>query len=224
MSHPQASTLKQTFDRDGVVIIRNFVPLDQVNEICQRAEQATKDITRTGIFSNVTKGLERLDDYFAKVLNNGPHVPILETLLGKKPEATTASFFTKIENDQEVHPHSDAMKGGAIWIALDESTKENGCLQFLKGSHLREEEFAHLKAHEPTDLSNHPDLFAAEMSPGDILFFNPMTIHWSGPNHAGTTRRGFNCFYTGTYWKHKGSKEEWKAAHSKKLKLTDTVS
>ena len=124
-------------------------------------------------------------------------------LLGQKPEPTTASFFTKVDNTEQVHPHSDALDGGVIWIALDQTTNDNGCMHFLKGSHHVQEEYAYLKAHEPNDLSDHPDRFEASMSPGDIVFFRPTTVHWSGPNYNGTPRRGFNCFYTGDPWKGK---------------------
>ncbi|MCY4011753.1 MAG: phytanoyl-CoA dioxygenase family protein [Gammaproteobacteria bacterium] len=194
---PDAAALKADFDRDGVVIIREFVTRETAREICARAEAATRDVPRKGRFSNITKGLEKRDGYFGEWLNNGPQVPVLETLLGKKPEPTTASFFTKAENDQEVHPHSDAMEGVVTWIALDETDVNNGCMQFVKGSHKRREEFAHLRADSPTDLSDHPDLLEAAMSPGDIAIFKPTTVHWSGRNRDGSARRGFNCFYVG---------------------------
>lgn len=217
---PQAVALKADFDRDGVVIIRDFVTPETAREICARAEAATRALPRRhDPFSNVTKGLERLDGYFGELLHRGPQVPVLTTLLGQKPEATTASFFTKDENHQEVHPHSDAMDGVVTWIALDETNERNGCLQFLKGSHKRQEEFRHLRAHVPTDLSDHPDRFEAAMSPGDIVIFRPTTVHWSGPNHDGSIRRGFNCFYLGNYWskpRKKGPKD-WEAAKKAKL-------
>lgn len=198
MNQAEAAEHKANFDRDGYVIIREFVTVDQVEEICRRAEAVTSKFPQTeGMFTNVFKGLERSDDFFKELLHNGAHVPILETLLGKKPEPTTASFFTKSKHAEEIHPHSDAMKGGVIWIAIDETNRENGCLHFIKGSHLREEEFAHLSASETNDLSEHPDLVEAAMKPGDIVMFRPTTVHWSGPNHEGTTRRGFNCFYVG---------------------------
>ncbi len=217
MDQRQATALKADFDRDGVVIIRNFVSRETAREICERAEAATRGDSRTDRFSNITKGLERVDGYFGELLNNGPQVPVLETLLGEKPNATTASFFTKTEHEQEVHPHSDAMEGVVTWIALDETSQRNGCLQFLKGSHKRREEFAHLRADTPTDLSDHPDRFEAQMGPGDIVIFRPTTVHWSGRNHAGTIRRGFNCFYVGkSHWDRKLSPEEWRAAIAKK--------
>lgn len=222
MNSLQAAALKADFDRDGVVIIRDFATPEQVEEICSRAEEATKDIVRKGAFSNVTKGLERRDSYFGELLHNGPQVAIVETLLGLEPQPTTASLFTKIDNDQEVHPHADAIDGAVIWIALDETHRRNGCLHFLKGSHRRREEFAHLRANTPTDLSDHPDLFEAEMRPGDIVIFRSNTVHWSGPNHDGSVRRGFNCFYLGNSWRKgskKGAAKDWKAAMKKKAKL-----
>ena len=207
------ATLKTDFERDGVVVIRDFVGPETVREIRTRAEQATHGECRDDIFSNVTKGLEKRDSYFGELLNNGPQVAVLEALLGKAPEPTTASFFTKTKSRQQVHPHSDALEGVVTWIALDETNERNGCLQFLKGSHKRQAEFRHLRAHIPTDLSRHPDLFEATMSPGDLVIFRPTTVHWSGPNHDGSPRRGFNCFYVGDPykgWKSKSAKD-WQA-------------
>jgi ectoine hydroxylase-related dioxygenase (phytanoyl-CoA dioxygenase family) len=197
MDKIQLRQLKARFDRDGFVIVRDFVPTEQLTVICRRAESVMDSAPRSGMFSNVTKGLEKRDDYFADWLNNGPHLPLLTTLMGSKPEPTTASFFTKNNPTEQVQPHSDAMDGGVIWIAIDRTDKENGCMQFLKGSHLRQEEFADLKAHQANDLTGHPDAVEAAMDPGDIAFFRPTTVHWSGPSHNGLARRGFNCFYVG---------------------------
>ena len=218
MNLPHAAALKADFDRDGFVIIRDFATPEQVREIRSRAEDATRDVVRKGPFSNITKGLERRDSYFGELLHNGAHVPLVEALLGRKPEPSTASLFTKTDNGQQVHPHADAIEGAVIWIALDETNQRNGCLQFLKGSHRRREEFAHLRADRPTDLSDHPDRFEAAMSPGDLAIFRSSTVHWSGPNHDGSVRRGFNCFYVGD-WR-KGWKKDLAAAkNAKKKKL-----
>ena len=189
--------LKNTFDEDGFVIARQFIAPQQLTEICRRAEAILANRTEySERYTNITKGLEKSDDYFDKMLKEGPQVAVLEKLLETTPLAATASFFTKDKNSEEVHPHSDAIHGGVIWIAIDPTDRENGCIHFLRGSHLREEEFLYLRPHEPNDLSNHPDVVEATMEPGDIVFFRPTTVHWSGPNHNGSPRRGFNCFYT----------------------------
>ena len=198
MGAAQLQGLKNKFEEDGLVIVRRFFKLEQVEEICRRAEAVLANRTDCSErYSNVTKGLEKVDDYFDTLIKEGPQVSLLEKLLGKKPIAITSSFFTKNKNSEHIYPHSDAMQGGVIWVALDPTSQKNGCLHFLKGSHLREEEYAYLRPHKPNDLSEHPDVIEATMEPGDIVFFRPTTVHWSGPNYDGSQRRGFNCFYTG---------------------------
>lgn len=211
----QAAELKLAFERDGYAIVRGFVPEPVLAEIRTRAAEVLRSRPSAGgKFTNVTKGLEKSDSYFHDLLNAGSHVPVLEMLMGQKPEPTTASFFTKSEHSEEIHPHADALEGGVIWIALDEANRDNGCMHFLKGSHLRKDEFSHLDAGTPTDFTDHPDAVEISMSPGDIVFFRPNTVHWSGPNREGTERRGFNCFYVGDPFKH--LTEEQRAALEKK--------
>ena len=219
MNKVEATKLKEAFDKDGVVVIRNFITQQQLDEICDKAEILTRKLPkRSDNFSNVTKGLDRMDSFFNDLLHKGPQVAILEMLLGEKPKPTTASIFTKNKHSQEVHPHSDAMKGGVVWLAIDETNIDNGCLQFLKGSDQREVEFAHLSASKPIDLSGHPDRFECAMHPGDIAFFRPTTVHWSGPNHEGTIRRGLNYFYVGDPFeglKGRYTQDEWTALKKK---------
>ena len=203
MDPVRADESKAAFERDGYVVIRDFVPEGELAEIRERAEAVVRRSPNGGgKFTNVTNGLEKFDDFFAELLENGRHVPVLGMLMGQPPEPTTASFFTKSEHSEEVHPHADALEGGVIWISLDVANRDNGCLHFLRGSHHRPDEFSHLNANTPTDLTDHPDAAAIDMNPGDIVFFRPNTVHWSGPNRAGTERRGFNCFYVGDPFKH----------------------
>ena len=105
MNKVEATKLKEAFDQDGVVVIRNLITQQQLDEICEKAEMLTRKLPkRSGKFSNVIKGLDRMDVYFNDLLCKGPQVAILEMLLGKKPEPTTASIFTKDKHSQEVHP------------------------------------------------------------------------------------------------------------------------
>ncbi len=198
MEQAEAFALKSKFDKDGFVIVRRFMGAEEVAEVCHHAEAIlAKRETFDGRFTNITKGLEKSDDYFDRLLREGPQVAILEMLIGTKAEPTTASLFTKDRLNEEVHPHSDAILGGVTWIALDPTDRDNGCLHFIKGSHLNRAAFAHLEPHVSHDLTSHPDVVEAIMEPGDIVFFHPTTVHWSGPNYNGLARRGFNCFYTG---------------------------
>ena len=198
MQEAELKALSESFQKDGFAIARSFFPLDKVEEICWRAEKILDQRTEySPTYTNITKGLEKADDFFKSLLNDGPQVRLLEKLLGTQPVPATASFFTKNKNHEEVYPHIDAVYGGVIWVALDDTNRNNGCIHFLKGSHRREAEFSYLRPNQPNDLSNHPDLVEAAMQAGDMLLFQSRTVHWSGPNNNGKPRRGFNCFYTG---------------------------
>ena len=86
MNKVEATKLKEAFDQDGVVVIRNLITQQQLDEICEKAEMLTRKLPkRSGKFSNVIKGLDRMDVYFNDLLCKGPQVAILEMLLGKKP-------------------------------------------------------------------------------------------------------------------------------------------
>ena len=213
MDQQTAESLKAQFDRDGFAIIRNFFDQDTVDEICERAEhilEKQNQKARKDQFSNVTKGLDRVDDYFKNLLHDGPQVAILEMLMGRKPEPTTASFFTKDKHSQEVHPHSDAMEGGVIWVAIDPADKENGCLSVIPGSHLAKTHYEHTTRSEQNLVLNqgindehvlstppaHVELKAGQMSLHDIYL-----VHGSAPNTSGRRRAGLTVrFMPSSSW------------------------
>jgi len=78
-------------------------------------------------------------------------------------------------------------------LAIDEATLENGCIEFVPGSHkwgLQEHERAqrafgvYLSGYYKRD-----DAVPVEMEPGDGVFFNSLIIHGSGPNISERDRR-----------------------------------
>ena len=198
MQEAKRSALAHSFEEDGFAIARGFFSQETVAEICRRAEKILDQRTEfSPTYTNITKGLEKADGFFAQLLNAGPQVSLLQELLGTRPIPATASFFTKNTTAEEVYPHIDSVYGGVIWVALDDTNRDNGCIHFLRGSHRRQAEFSYLKPNQANDLSDHPDLIEASMNAGDMVLFQSTTVHWSGPNHNGTPRRGFTWFYTG---------------------------
>jgi hypothetical protein len=80
-------------------------------------------------------------------------------------------------------------------IAIDPCTKENGCLQLLKGSHLCGR-INHVKISTQTgadpervkELEKRMDLVYAIMEPGDAIFFHSNTLHRSDANLSDNPR------------------------------------
>jgi ectoine hydroxylase-related dioxygenase (phytanoyl-CoA dioxygenase family) len=89
----------------------------------------------------------------------------------------------------------------SCWIAFDECTKENGYLQFLKGSH--KEGMANVyKANleqQPVSISKESvdpsRVVALPMEPGDAVFFGGFAWHYSEPNRSDKRRVGVPAVY-----------------------------
>lgn len=84
----------------------------------------------------------------------------------------------------------------SVMIALDKSTKENGCLQVLKGSHLMgriehgelESGQVGAEARRTEEATKQMETVYAEMEPGDGLFFHCNTLHRSDQNRSPNRR------------------------------------
>lgn len=90
----------------------------------------------------------------------------------------------------------------SVMIAVDAATRENGCLQLLKGSH-RMGRINHVLTGEQAgadrervdEACRRLELVHAEMEPGDAVFFHANTLHCSGPNHSEFPRWAMICCY-----------------------------
>ncbi len=87
-------------------------------------------------------------------------------------------------------------------IAVDRATRENGCLQVLKGSHLMGR-IDHGKTGDQTgaDLERveeaveRHELVYVECEPGDALFFHCNLLHRSDQNRSPNSRWSLICCY-----------------------------
>jgi hypothetical protein len=78
-------------------------------------------------------------------------------------------------------------------LAINEANLENGCIQFVPGSHnwgLQEHERKHqtFGVFLPGHYQEREDAVAVEMAPGDAVFFNALIIHGSAPNNSANDR------------------------------------
>ena len=87
-------------------------------------------------------------------------------------------------------------------IAVDLATKENGCLQVIKGSHLMGR-IEHNKTGDQTgadpervsEALKHLELVYCEMKPGTALFFHSNLLHRSDANRSPNPRWSLICCY-----------------------------
>jgi ectoine hydroxylase-related dioxygenase (phytanoyl-CoA dioxygenase family) len=88
----------------------------------------------------------------------------------------------------------------SCWVALDECTVENGCLQFVRGSHRQvvdhvlEEGAPHVFVPKEK-LAQDADIVHVLMEPGDGVFFGGLALHFSEPNRSEKRRLGMPAVY-----------------------------
>jgi hypothetical protein len=161
----------------------------------------------------------------------------------------------KLLDDEVYHYHSkmimkDAKVGGAwawhqdygywyqngvlypdltsVFIAVDQATKENGCLQVVKGSHKlgRVEhkltgEQAGADQGRVDEILKRLELVYVIMEPGDAVFFHANTLHRSDKNRSDKPRWSMICCYNA---KHNDPfKESQHPRYTKLTKVPDSM-
>jgi ectoine hydroxylase-related dioxygenase (phytanoyl-CoA dioxygenase family) len=88
----------------------------------------------------------------------------------------------------------------SIWIPLQEATVENGCMQFVPGSHLQQVASHHTINNDPrihgleVDAVDSVDTSTAVACPipaGGATIHHNRILHYAGPNHSDIPRRAY---------------------------------
>jgi ectoine hydroxylase len=90
----------------------------------------------------------------------------------------------------------------SAYVAVDRATKENGCLQVIKGSHLLGRidhvltgDQAGADVDRVNEILRRLDLVYVELEPGDTLFFHANLLHRSDQNRSEKPRWSMICCY-----------------------------
>ncbi len=91
-----------------------------------------------------------------------------------------------------------------VWVALEPSTRDNGCLQVIPGSHVQQQSFSHVgRPDEELTLNQQiapdaVDLASAvsiELEPGQMSLHDVYLVHGAAPNRSGRRRTGVALRY-----------------------------
>ena len=211
------------YDDDGVVLLKNAI-----DEAWQdRLREAVEDeLTRKEKYFSyrhiwqhnpVFRGMcfeSQAPKIAADIMQTDKVNLLYDQMFVKEPGTGSATGW---HNDQPYWP----VRGWQVmtlWIALDPVTRENGPLEFIRGSHKWDRWFQpfHADAHggaateQPEPSPNFeplPDFEAQrdqheilswDMQPGDVLAFHAMGMHGArGNTSAAERRRGYAIRFTG---------------------------
>ena len=153
--------------------------------------------------------LHLYEPLFMEFARKAQLVAVIRSILGEPVRLYGSQVFAKPPRvGTAVPPHQDMPYWPfspddmlSAWIALDDSTEENGCVRFRLGSQRlgRLEHAASGVAGSSLGLVPAVDLpeFAAVIRRGSCVLHHSLTVHESAPNLSERARRGLVYVYMG---------------------------
>ena len=215
------SEQREAFERDGYILVRSLFDAEETENL--RTAMETDEQIRshfynrrdeTGTPTKMALWNEPGNSVYGLAARSERVVDTMEDLLGGEVYHYHSKLSAK-----------EAYEGGAwewhqdygywyangclfplmasLMIALDRSTKENGCLQVIKGSHaMGRIDHGQLPNGQvgaddvrTAEAVKHMETVYAEMEPGDGLFFHCNTLHRSDQNRSANRRWTLICCY-----------------------------
>lgn len=177
------------YEREGSLLLRGLIsPKDAV----QLRQEVLAIMETIGLgMTKLRQSHEYLRGSGLDALINSPHLrDIAEQLMGGP--STLYLPFTAVKSANgggkfDFHQDNQYTRldapGINLWIALNEMTPDNGCLQIAPRSHLAGTLDAEVLNDGHRKVTLEPsDFVSVVMEPGDCLAFTRLTVHGSGPN------------------------------------------
>lgn len=207
----------QQFSDGGVVRIPALLATDELAELERELARYVREIVpgvpagdaffeRPGDVATL-KQLQRMhehDGYFAALQSSDKLTSLADALLGTPSHCVGVEWFNKPAGEgRRTPPHQDGFyfclepdEALTMWIAMDRADETNGCLRYVRGSHLagiRDHGTSEVLGFSQTILDFGPsDLqreFIGIAQPGDALVHHSATIHWAEANGSDRSRR-----------------------------------
>jgi phytanoyl-CoA hydroxylase len=224
-------SIERQYETDGFVKIQPFFDDAGMKEIERELARYTEDVVPNLPAGDVIwepepladgrraiRNLFRLDKhsrFFSELGQDAGLLNLMNRLLHGEAEVTGVETFSKPAYVGSVVPyHQDNAYFNLVppdsltcWIALDDSTLENGCVQYARGSH-RE-----LRPHKRSGVKGNSLMMAEPPAPGEFeevagvlprggaILHHCVLMHRSEPNRSARSRRGLLIVYRGRHCK-----------------------
>lgn len=204
--------LKQQYEQDGYVIVRNVLDAGLVNEAQAHIEwlQRKHPDLRP---EELGHQLVTRDAFWVRLVSDERLLDVAEKFLGPDLALFASHYIAKRPHDGKAVPwHQDGsywplepMEVITFWLALDRSDEENGCMKVIPGTQnkrlMSKEEYVAQSDESLFDVAMSADSIDESqavsliLNPGDISIHHPNVIHGSHANTSPRWRRGLTVRY-----------------------------
>ena len=235
---------KESYDRDGFVLIRNFLSPNEYKPLFAVLDRFIREVVpsipdEAAFYQDKSQPetlkqmqhIAKFEPYFEEYSRNPKWNALASTLIGEEAHTLGPEWFNKPpKTNHPTPPHQDNYyfklippNAASVWMAIDPVNKENGCLRYIPGSHLRG-----IRPHALTSVLGFSQGITdygpkdeemevmVEMQPGDAVVHHAEIIHRADPNQSASRhRRAFAMVYKGVSCK---IDEEAKRLHDEAFK------
>lgn len=221
------SSVESDFDRDGWAIFPDVLDADLIAEASGHVEWLSEKYPELG-----GEGLGSTsivpDPFWLRLVSDDRLLDVAERFIGPDIALFATHYISKPAfSGKPVLWHQDAaywnlepMNVVTLWLAVDDSDAENGCLRVVPGSHKRPVE----------DLRDRPDIDNVlgseiavevdekdardmEVKAGGVEVHHPNIIHGSNANLSPRRRCGLTIRYIPTSTRITGPEQPWRSAY-----------
>jgi len=219
-----AQQYKEAYDRDGFVLVREFLRGDDLEKLSAELERYIREVVPTlpdadafyedRARPDTLKQIHHMgqDAFFNQYRQHPRWNELADLLVGEPVEAQEPEWFNKPPGtDHSTPPHQDnyyfcmrPANVATLWFALDPVDKENGCLRYVQDSHrrgIRPHNASKVLGFSQGIMDYGPDDQQREelmcLQPGDLIAHHCETIHRADPNCSTRHRRAFAMVFHG---------------------------
>ena len=217
----QSTVTHRDYAEHGYLIARNAFPRAEVEPLLAEATRICRgELGTLEGLESVSEGdpdeavlsryiachvVHKISPRFRRLLHDDRLVDVARELIGPNVKCVHSVLFIKSPGEPGNAWHQDEFfipsRDRSIttaWIALDDVTIENGCLQVIPGSQRAGVLYPMRRHHDP-DLDRAEEAYgfpyspedglAVELEAGSVVFFNGYLLHGSYPNRSESSFR-----------------------------------
>lgn len=200
------------YEEAGYVIFRRVLDADLLAEASGHVawlQQRHPDLRG----EDLTHELVARDPFWVRLVSDDRLLDIAEQFVGSNIALFASHYISKPPfSGKPVLWHQDGaywplepMKVVTLWLAIDESTPENGCVRLIPGSHREELHEVRLRDDVDSVLGSESAMEVDEsaavdlvLAPGDVEVHHPNIVHGSNANTSPRRRCGLTIRYIPT--------------------------
>lgn len=219
-------TALENYKRDGYTIFRNVIDADLIAEASAHVtwlQEKHPDVPPEELGHVYMTN----DPFWIRLISDQRLVDIAELFVGPDVALFASHYINKPPfTGRSVLWHQDAARWPldpvevvTLWLAVDESTPENGCVRVIPGS--QNTDYAPMR-----DVTDRENVFGAEIAvdvdetravnmilrPGDVEVHHPAIIHGSNANRSPKRRCGLTIRYIPTSTRITGEEQPFPSA------------